>query len=81
MSEDFSLEKSKWWNQTGIERASAWVRNDAESMAAYTTTLCNFDHEADVGKSIDEAETALSEALLAVKTAKRTYARRKLKVA
>lgn len=74
---DFDLGRSKWFNQNGIERASKWVRDDAAAITGYVRALSTFDHETSVARQIDHAETALTEALLAVKLAKSEYAKRK----
>lgn len=74
---DFDLNKSKWFNSTGIDRASKWVRDDAASMLAYVQALASFEYDAQDARQIDKAETALSEALLAIKLAKAEYAKRK----
>lgn len=72
---DFDLEKSKWFNATGIERSCSWLRTDAEAVTGYVRALSSFDHDPSISKSIAEAETALSDALLAVKLAKSAYAK------
>lgn len=74
---DFDLNKSKWFNATGVDRASKWLCDSAESLANYARVLSNFDHDAEIAKQIDKAETSLTEALLAVKLAKSGYAKRK----
>lgn len=54
-----------------IERKASWVRMDAEDLARYVrlvVSLPDFDTEAE--DSVSNAETALTEALLAVKISK-----------
>lgn len=74
---EFNLSKSHWYNKTGIERASRYARDDAANIAAYAKNLLEFEFEQETADLIAKSETALSEALLAVKLARKAYEKKR----
>ena len=75
---DFSLDRSRWWNVTGLERTASWVRHDAESAAHYATSLARYhDYDPKSDVAICDMETALMEALLAVQLAKNAFQKKR----
>lgn len=73
MSDEFSLDKSAWYNKTGLTRVSKWIKDDTESVTHYAKALLAHPYDAETDKRICNAETALTEALLAMKLAKNAY--------
>lgn len=73
MSEPFVLEESRWYSlmRLGIECRNARV--SAEGITKWVPNLTRFEYEPCAGTELAKAETALSEALLAVKLTRKQY--------
>jgi hypothetical protein len=73
MAADFELENSRWYSlmKLGLECRNA--RTSAEGIIKWAPLLGNFEYEPTAGTELAKAETALSEALLAVKLARKQY--------
>lgn len=70
---DFSLEKSRWYQIMMLGNACRHAKNNAELVIKHARLLLPFDYEPVIGTELAQAETALSEALLAVKVARIEY--------
>lgn len=75
MSDDFSLDKSRWYQTMKVGLHGERVKNEAEFLARHSTVLANFSYDGVIGTELANAELALEEALLAVKVARETYER------
>lgn len=65
----------------GTERKANWLRKDADGLCRYARMLADLpDYETQAAAAINEAEAALSEALLAVKLAKSEFNRKSNRV-
>jgi hypothetical protein len=67
------LEKYEWYSQQGIDRSTAWIKNEAESLTQYVRNLSEIAPTPEGKASIDKAVNALTEALLAAKLAQSAY--------
>lgn len=70
---DFDLDKSRWYNVMKCGLACRNAKADAEAIINRVRNLGSFDYEPVIGTELAEAETALSEALLALALARRAY--------
>lgn len=71
----FNLEKSRWYSLMKLGLATRNARACAEEITKWTPVLSRFDYEPSAGAELAAAETALSEALLAVQVARASYER------
>lgn len=72
---DFDLDTSRWYNMMRIGLATRDAKNSAAIVIERTRHLGKFEFEPTILTELVNAETALSEALFAVKTAKEEYRR------
>lgn len=75
MNKDFKLETSRWYSLMKLGIATRNAKVCAEEIQKWTPVLSNFDYEPCAGTELATAETALTEALLAVKIARASYER------
>ena len=73
MSDPFKLETSRWYSlmKLGIDCRNAHA--SAESITKWAPLLAEFEYEPTAGAVLAQSETTLSEALLAVKLARKQY--------
>lgn len=69
------LEQSRWYSLMKLGLATRNARACAEDITKWAPILSNFDYEACAGTELATAETALTEALLAVQIARASYER------
>lgn len=67
------IEKTSWFNRSGLSRTTQWLKDDAVSLTGYVNGLAETPGDPEAMKAIDEAHDALNAALLAVKLARSTY--------
>lgn len=75
IADDFSLDRSDWFNTMKLDLACKHIRTQAEVAAERAPLLINSANP-ETGKVLADAETSLSEALQAVKLANRQFKRR-----
>ncbi len=75
MSNEFELETSRWYSLMMLGNATKAARTAAEQVVKWAPILSNFDYEPVAGTELATAETALTEALLAVQVARASYER------
>lgn len=75
MSNDFSLERSRWYSLMMLANNCKYAKTAAEQITKWAGNLCNFGYDAVAGAKLAEAEDALTEALLAVQVARASYER------
>lgn len=73
---DFDLDRSRWYSLMKLGLASRYAKNDAADIIKWAGNLGRFEYEPSAGTELAQAETALSEALLAVKLARSEYEKR-----
>ncbi len=73
MSETFVLEESRWYGLMKLDIDCRNARTAAEGVIKWAPILGKFEYEPTAGTELAKAETALSEALLAVKLARKQY--------
>lgn len=72
---DFDLEKSRWFNLMKLGNACRSTKADAETIIQRARNLGKFEYEPTAAAELEKAETALTEALFAVKVAREEYRR------
>ena len=70
---DFDLNKSRWYNTMKVGLATKAIKRDAATVIDRSRILANFEYDATIGKELADAETAATEALFALKTARLEY--------
>lgn len=75
MSNDFDLERSRWYNLMKVGLACRSTKTDAETIIKRSRNLGKFEYEPTAGKELADAENALTEALFAVQVARAEYER------
>lgn len=73
MSNDFDLDKSRWYNLMKLGLASRNAKVDAAAIIERARNLGKYEYEPTAGKELAEAETQLAEALFAVRVAREEY--------
>ncbi len=73
MSNDFDLNKSRWYNTMKVGLATKAIKRDAATVIDRSRILANFEYDATIGKDLADAETAATEALWALTVARREY--------
>lgn len=81
MSDDFSLERSRWWNTMKLGLCCKAIKSNAACVIERAGVLAGFSYDAPTGAALAEAETELTEALLAIKVARESYERVTLQAA
>lgn len=72
---DFDLENSRWYALMKVGLACKAAHVSAESITKWAPKLSRFEYEPTAGTELAKAETALTEALLAVQIARASYER------
>lgn len=69
----YSLEQSKWWNMMKLRLSCKYAKDEAAKIVTHAGNLLHGEYEPTIGTELAQTETALSEALLAVKLARKQY--------
>lgn len=70
---DFDINRSRWWNVSGVDRTTQWLCDSAESLMTYARNLSKFERDDEIDAKMAKAESALNDSLLAVKLARSGY--------
>lgn len=73
MSDEFNLDKSRWYNTMMIGQQTKTAKNSAAVIIERTRHLLKYEYDPVIGTELAQAETELSEALLAVKLAREEF--------
>ncbi len=73
MSNDFDLDKSRWYNLMKLGMSARNSKVDAASIIERARNLGKFEYEPTAGQLLADAENNLTEALFAVKVAREEY--------
>lgn len=74
---DFNLDKSEWFNVTGLERASKWLADDVASLSAYSRNIAAFDFRPDVAEKLKHSRISIEQTLADIKAVEAEYQKKR----